>query len=517
MFCISGFLTWPAVVATAQIGTKPISLSDALNSTLAHHPLLETQKWEVESARGAKRQVSGQFDTVFQNQFGQLNQVTPLSQADRSQLPDGLQVGQSINASTGYNFNVSRLLRNGVSLSSYVSMTRRSDNLVNLLGDSNSQMGVQVVVPLLRNRGLNVAAATESAAGAEVASRQLDLQQAREQVVVNTATSYWRLVAAKQNLNVASGSEERGRLLLETVRALIAADHLPRNEIYEVQANLADRTANRIAAEQEVNRARVQLGLDMGLAPDELQTIGDPLEAFPSVDKTIRALNDDSLTYYEQLAGTRRADIEALERRESAAKTLFLGAQNAVQPHVDFQFATGYSQVRDGGDASRFFGSLFTSLHRPNFQTGIVYQFSHNNDFAKGQLQQAQAKLREATLQKSELQRQVTAAVTVAWQNVRTSILRLQSTNEAVEAFQRTLAGEQEKFGLGQSSLTELLTVEDRLTVALSSQVDAQAGYVLALAGLRLATGTLFPLSGSTDRVDSKVFRTIPVSGQAQD
>jgi len=518
ILCLSALLSfWPAGVATAQSGTKPITLSEALNSTLSHHPLLETQKWEVESARGAKRQASGQFDTLFQNQFGQLNQVTPLSQADRSQLPDGLQAAQTINASTGYNFNVSRLLRNGISLSSYVSMTRKSDNLVNILGDSSSQMGVQLVVPLLRNRGLNIVAATESAAGQEVASRQLDLQQTREQLLVNTATSYWRLVAAKQNLIVAAGSEERGRLLLETVRALIAADHLPRNDIYEVQANLADRTANRIAAEQEVNRARVQLGLDMGLAPDELQTIGDPAEGFPSVDESISALSNDSLTYYMQLAATRRADIEALERREGAAKTLFMAAQNAVQPQVNLQFATGYSQVRDGGDASRFFGSLFSSLHRPDFQTGIVYQFSRNNDLAKGQMEQARAKLREATLQKSELQRQVAAAVTVAWQNVRTSILRLQSTNEAVEAFQRTLAGEQEKFGLGQSSLTELLTVEDRLTVALSSQVDAQAGYVLSVAGLRLATGTLFLPSGTTDRVDSKVFQTIPVSGQTPD
>jgi outer membrane protein len=501
-----------------QASEKLITLAEALNSTLEHHPLLETQKWEVEAARGAKRQASGQFDILFHNQFGQLNQDLPLSQADRSQLPNGLQVAEALNASTGYNFNVSRLLRNGVSFNSYMDVNRKSDNLINVLGNSNSQMGVTLVVPLLRNRGLNVAAATESAAGAEVAARQLDFQQTREQLLVSTATSYWKLVAAKQKLAVAIGSEERGRLLLENVRALIAADHLPRNEIYEVTANLADRTANRIAAEQEANNARVQLGLDMGLASDALQTIGDPAEGFPSIDRAISELSDDSFSYYEQLASSRRADIEALQRREGAAKTLFRAAQNAVQPQVNLQFATGYSQVRDAGNVGGFLGSLFSSLHRPDFQTGIVYEFSHNNDFAKGQLLQAQAKLREATLQKSELERQVAAAVRISWQNVRTSIMRLKSSNEAVEAFQQTLTGEHEKFGLGQSSLTELLTLEDRLTVALSSQVDAQQSYVLALAGLRLATGTLFPLYGAVDHIDGKTFQTIPApGGQAQD
>ena len=84
-------------------------------------------------------------------------------------------------------------------------MTRKSDNLTNLFGDSTSQMGMQLVVPLLRNRGMNnAAAATESAAGGEIAARQLELQQTREQLLVNTATSYWRLVAAKQSLSVAA-------------------------------------------------------------------------------------------------------------------------------------------------------------------------------------------------------------------------------------------------------------------------------------------------------------------------
>ena len=499
-------------VLACQSGGKPITLAEALNSTLEHHPLLEARRWDVVSARGSKQEAAGQFDTLYQSGVGQQNQDNPLSQLERAQLGLGPQAADSLTAVTAFNFNISKLFRSGISVSSYMNLNRNSDNLVNVFGSSASQMGVQMIVPLLRNRGASLVTATETAAGIEVSSRQLDLQQAREQLLANTATSYWTLVAARQHLSVAIGSEERGRKLLETVQALITADHLPRNEIHEVTANLADRTGNRIAAEQEVNRARAQLALDMGLAPDQVLDAGDPADGFPPLDGAISGLNDQSVVYYVEQAATHRADIEAAEKREKQARILYVAALNSVRPQLNLQLGTGYSQLRDRGGAGQFFSSPFTSLHRPDFQAGFVYQFAHNNDGAKGQVLQAQAKMREAELQRSELRRQIAAAVTVALGNVRSSVQRLKSTNEAVEAFQRSLDGEREKFGLGQSSLTELLTVEDRLTVALSSQVDAQEAYALALAGLRLATGTLFPLSGTTDSVNSNVFQTIPGS-----
>jgi len=395
-------------------------------------------------------------------------------------------------------------------VNSFTNVDRSTNDLLGPLPFNTSQVGIQAIFPLMRGRGEKAVAATELAREIEVHSREYDLDHTKEQLLANTAVAYWNLVAAKRQLQVATGSEQRGKVLLDTVQALIDADEVPRADIYQVKANLADRVANRFTFEQAVVQAREDLGLSMGLSPDEILHIGDPADDFPLLDESIAATGAEDLTpYYVQEAMNNRPDLTAAQKREVEARMLLLGAQNATKPQLNFQFTTGYTQLRENDSAAGFFQSLFTSSHGPDLSGGIVYQFSHSNNVAKGQLLQAQSRLREAELQTTDLSRQVTAAVSTATFNVRTSIMRVKSAEEAVEAFQKALEGEREKFRLGQASLTEVLTVEDRLTQALASKVNAEQTNALALAALWLATGTL---AGGARRgnIDSDLFQTMP-------
>src|SRR5262249_10039560 len=180
-----------------------------------------------------------------------------------------------------------------------------------------------------------------------------------------------------------------------------------------------------------------------------------------------------------------------------------------TQSQLNLQLTTGYQQLRGRGGLMDFFSSSFTSLHRPDLQVGLVFQLAHSNNVAQGQLVTANAQLEQARLRTAELCREITVNVTVAVENVRSSVLQVRSSREAVDAFQSAVEGAQEKFRLGQASVTELLTVEDELTAAQSREVQAELAYAAALANLRLATGTVLPAQ-EVDRVDAVVFATIP-------
>ncbi|HEY6969104.1 MAG TPA: TolC family protein [Candidatus Angelobacter sp.] len=494
-----------------QMEPHSISLAEALESTLHNHPSVHIQDWEIESARGSTQQAAGQFDTSLQSALQQLSQDIPITGSERTSLPISLQgtKDQSL-TSTSYSLSINKLFRNGLSISSFANVGRSKDNLGNQSGSSLSQVNLQLTVPLLRARGHSIVDATEMAARTELVAKKLDRIQVIEQLLTNTASSYWALVAAKGQLSVALASEDRGRTLVETVKVLIDADHVARNDIYQVTANLADRTATRIAAEQALEQARIQLGLDMGLSTIELSHVGDPSDDFPPIAQVIPTSDDAALEAYLEEALVHRADFEAAEDREKEARILYRSAQNGIEPQINWQLSTGYTQLRETGSLGSFFGSSFTALHRPDVQTGIVYQFSPNNQVAKGQLLQAQAKLRVAELQKADLRRQIAANVRVALSNVRNSGLRLERARQALEAFQKTLDGERQKFSLGQSSLTDLLTIEDRLTTSASREVDAEQAYAVALANLRLATGTLSPDSAGSNSVPPSLFRTVP-------
>jgi outer membrane protein len=485
----------------------PISLLDALNATVRYHPTLQSKHWDVAAGQGLRREAAGRFDTVFSSQLYQQKTNTPLS-------PSQLSAGDPANAnqvatSTGYSLGISKQFRSGVSVNTLATMGRNADNVVNLGGISTSQYQVQTVVPLRRGRGAEAVAAQEYAATIEVHSRELDLRQSAEQLLANTAVSYWNLVAAKRNVEVAFDSEKRGRMLVDTVSALIQADQRPRNDLYEVKANLAARKTERIADQQTLVQARERLALDMGLNPSQLLSLGDPKDDFPALDTLLDAADHEIELQYAEEAWLRRPDSAATQEREKQASLLERAAKNAARSQLNLQFTTGYQQLRGRGGLTDFFGSSFSSLHRPDLQVGLVFQLAHSNNVAQGQLVTANAQLEQARLRTAEARREITVNVTTAVENVRNSVLQVRSSREAVDAFQSAVEGAQEKFRLGQASVTELLTVEDELTAAQSREVQAELAYAVALANLRLATGTVLPAQ-QVDHVDANAFTTIP-------
>ena len=69
---------------------------------------------------------------------------------------------------------------------------------------------------------------------------------------------------------------------------------------------------------------------------------------------------------------------------------------------------------------------------------------------------------------------------------------------------------------MGISSVVAVLTVEDALTTAMTTQVLAQLTFSLALIQLRLATGTLIEVNKPVQIVDASIFLTIPFAAVPQ-
>ena len=88
--------------------------------------------------------------------------------------------------------------------------------------------------------------------------------------------------------------------------------------------------------------------------------------------------------------------------------------------------------------------------------------------------------------------------------------MQLEKAREAVRSSEAALQGEREKFSLGFNSFVDVLTVEDRLTAAMTSEVSAEVSYALALTQLRSATGTIVEPDQEVHAVDRARFFTLP-------
>ena len=495
-----------------------LTLLDAVNASLANQPLLQIQEQQVQINRGLRQQASGLFDTSFNSSINQSRTNSPLTRLLQQQAAlGGVLTADLVTNLTSYNAGTEKLFRNGVSANIVLGMTRLADNLTGVGGVNASHLNLVVSIPLLRGLGNKAVAAQEATAALEVDASALDLAQLTAQLMANAASSYWRFVAAQENLKIAQDSEQRGRSYVDNVQAFIDADRVPRSDIHEVTANLAGRTATRISAQHQVELARLQLALDIGLPPEQMLDMPNAVDDFPNAETDpLPPSGRTDMQYYVGESLRQRADFLATKIRIAEARRLLAAAHNQLLPAVNLNVITGYSGLGEGRGVQRLLVAPATGVQGMDAALGITYSFPSRNQAAQGQLAQNVAALKQAELRSAQVAENITAAVSVEWDAVRTAIAQLKKARESVNSFQLALAAERERYRMGISSVVEVLTVEDALTTALINQVQAQLDFATAVTRLRLATGTLIAPDKPVQSVDRNIFFTIPFADVPQ-
>ena len=509
-------LVWLALSGVSWAQAAPhaedrVSFVEALRTTLSAHPNVQFQEQQVAINLGRRRQASGRFDTTLTSSFAHTRRNDPLTPYDREQAATvGITAFNLDSNLTLFDAGATKLYRNGISIGPQLTMNRASDNVQNLLGANTASMAFVVTIPLWRGRGRRVVAAEERAAATEVDAATYDLNQTISNLLANTAAAYWTALAGSKNLEVAQGAEQRGRVYVDNVRTLIDAGRVPPAEINQVKANLAGRIAERIAAEQRLVEARQQLALAMGLRPGQMAAIGIPSDEFPVVPAGLLPTVDLELVQqYFEIAVRRRADLLASRQREVAARTRLVAATNATRPGIDINLSPGYSGLSEGA-GGLFFQSPFHAIRGVDGVAGITYRFAPSNNLAVGQMIEAKATAKQTELRSAELERNIMAAVASALQAVHNSAQQVVQAHDAVVAFEAALDGEREKFRLGTGSVIDVLTMEDRLTIALRNDVSANLAYAQDLAQLRAATGTIVQPSRAVQSVEPDLFYSPP-------
>ena len=244
----------------------------------------------------------------------------------------------------------------------------------------------------------------------------------------------------------------------------------------------------------------------MGLPTADLESVGDPSDDLPAGTLTA-GLDRDK---YIQQAIARRGDLRAAHTREDVNKVLIEGRRNQTKPQLDLVFRTGYSGLREGGNPADLLSSPFRGVQGIDAVAGISYQFPRRNHEALGRLAETQANLRIAELRTADLQRQIASNTIAALGAVENAAARVREMQRTVSDFQAALSGEREKYQLGRSSLIDVLTLEDRLTSAASSRVDADLAYAIALVRLRQATATIIKPDEQVHTIDRDTFINVP-------
>jgi outer membrane protein TolC len=491
--------------------TLPVTLLGAVRSAVANNVSVRVQEQQIRLAQGALEQASSQFDPIINGRVGQARDKTPTNslQREQSQRSD-----TSLDSDvTTIALGASQQYRNGAVIGSTLSTTRSVDTVNKLSGLPPLNVGrldFTLLLPLGRGSGLAVAA-PEIASSRELQAVRADLQQTLAQQAYSTTAAYWALVASRKNLEIARKAESGMAELRGELQKLIAADERPAAELTLVMASAAEKATQRVAAEQAVHDAQQSLGRLMGISYPQYEELL-PVDDFPPRPGNLAALAHSQTARLVADARRGRQDLAAAQYRREAAQTLADAAQQNLKPQVDLKFNLGYAALNEGRGVTGTVWPYSGNVVGPNAGATLSYQWPVHNRGAQGALAQQLALLNQSDIRLATLANDIGAGVVLAMQGARTSIQQLQESRRSLELYGQALENEKVKNRLGQSTLVEVLGVNNQLLSALAADVAYQANYLTFIARLRLESATLLESTANELSITPERLITPPAS-----
>jgi outer membrane protein TolC len=361
----------------------------------------------------------------------------------------------------------------------------KTDSLFSIFNPSySSGLSASISQPLLRNAGdrINTYAIRIAEYEHQVTNAQTKLEVIR--VIAAADRVYWRLYAAREELDVRKKQYELAEIQLGQARRFVEAEERAKIEIIRAEAGVAQQLEAIIIAEnvlrdreRGLKRILNKKGLEMQthtvLIP---ATKPDPipyeLAKQPLVDKAIE----------------NRMEMLELELKIAEDISTIDYMRNQTLPLVTLDYTYNISGLGATRDDS--FDLLFDNRFEDH-RLGLQLSIPLGNEAAKSRLRQAfyQRRLRLATRDRRRtlIENEVLNAVDqleANWQRI------LASRQNAILAG-HLFDAERRQFEFGLRTSTDVFDAQTKFADAQSAEILALAEYHIALVDLGYATGTL--------------------------
>jgi outer membrane protein len=488
---------------------KNLRLLEAVQHTIAKQPNILLDEWQVKVNEGLWQIQRGTFNTTVSTSVSDTLTHTPLTRSVRAS--NG--TSESVSRVTGYTMDISKEFRSGVELTPDITLSSTEDLSTNVHTTNFATVTFGIKIPLLRELGKAANAASEMSAKILTESSRYDLNYTTSQSILTTVNEYWNTVAAMDNLEIAEKAESRASYMLEQTKILVDAGEQPASDINKLSANLHGKTSTRINKTQGLFEARQTLGLAMGLRFDEI--VATPLPSEPLLDVDDADLNKIPITQdIVDIGLKQRADLIALKKEQESAKVLMVGAHKNLKPQLDFDLDLGYTGLTEDVQRqrnTRQYASAINSREAGlNFSATFSLEWPVMNDFRRGTYLRRRALNEKAIIDTNNLTRQIVSNIVVAMSDVIQSAAELKKAHESVLVYHIAVQKERLKLKLGESTIIDLIDVDDRLTTAMQTEVSARLSYAKSLVQLRFETGTILSPDLKNISVSMKELTTVP-------
>ena len=329
-----------------------------------------------------------------------------------------------------------------------------------------ASIGISVSQPLYR--GGRTTASVRSAQFAVQAARAT-YQSIEQQVLLDAVTAYMDVVREQAVLELSLNNEQVLRRQLQATRDRFQVGEVTRTDVSQAESRLARATADRIAAEGDLDNARATFARVIG------QTAGavsppPPVTGLPgSLDESIALAEANNPAIITANFNERSADanVDVVFGELLPEVSLVGQARSNFEP----------SENVDQSDTA----SLTAQVTVPLYQSGAV----------SSRVREARYAANQSRIHVEETRRDVVENAIQAWETLTTARASIQSLVTQVSAARIALEGTEQEALVGSRTVLDVLDAEQELLDARVSLVRAQRDEVVATYGLLAVTGQL--------------------------
>ena len=478
-----------------------LSLDDVRIIALENNRDIQIERKDVEISLGEVQKQTGVFDPL-------LNVGSSYTDSDFPTTSTFIQSGVIHEKVFNVGANVEGTLPTGTFydiLDFSITRTETDSPIEDLSPGWFTTLGFSIGQDLLKNFGVEVNRTPIIVASRNNEISDKELVKRISEILLEVERSYWLLVSAEENLELALTALELAKDLQRRNEIQVEVGVLPPVAVTQAKAEVAAREVDLLRSENEFRAAEDNLKniLAMPLTT-KISAIDEPTTVFQS-------FNEDEVLgeALEKRPEMQQAKLE-IENKETLKK--FFSNQKlprfAIEGSVELQGLGGGEnpdRLGFGGviepvpdrflGAGKAFSSLFAGDF-PTWQILGVFTFPLFNRAARGDYVKASAEVDRSIIFFKKVTEDVSLDVRNAIRNVKDSIRGIEAARVAVGLDEEVLRNEEQRLEVGIGTTRSVLEAQRDLVDERTREIGVITGYNNALAELEFARGTILELGG---------------------
>ena len=318
--------------------------------------------------------------------------------------------------------------------------------------------------------GVNQARQMNEAAGHQ-------LERTDQEIVFRVISSYYGVLLAAKQLEVAEQSAKTTRSIMDRSQARFDSGLVVESDLLMAKVRMAERQQEVIRDTNSLEEARAELNTAVGMP------VESPFQLTEGLAE--RALPIPALQDVEKQALTNRPDLKSIASEQAAQRQSVAIAKSSFGPRVnafaDWEMDNPTLLAGGGGN---------------NWLTGIEVQF----DIFQGGAKRAELSRQRALEDKVAAMKQaasdaVRLEVRRAYYETDANRQQIEVARAAIAQAQESLRINQDRYGSGLTTITDLLSAEEAARRSQTDYWEAVYRFQTSYANLELASGSLNPQS----------------------